>query len=166
MKRITKHFGRTAAAAVVAAGLISTVAVGPANADSKIYFSNQWWGCGTSISSSSVRLTFQCDGNLVLYQISTGRALWASGTDGWGVTRIVWAESGFDQIDFRDNSGNEYCGIPGAAANVGVNGYADVQNDGNFVLYNQSGHAVWASNTDGYRQGSTSLCNGDDYIGE
>ncbi|MFF7357369.1 RHS repeat domain-containing protein [Streptomyces filipinensis] len=37
---------------------------------------------GTSLTSSSVRLTMQADGNLVLSALSSGKTLWSSGTSG------------------------------------------------------------------------------------
>ncbi|MGW1158195.1 ricin-type beta-trefoil lectin domain protein [Streptomyces sp. NPDC002519] len=37
---------------------------------------------GTSLTSDSVRLTMQADGNLVLSELATGRTIWSSGTNG------------------------------------------------------------------------------------
>jgi hypothetical protein len=69
-------------------------------------------------------LVSQADGNLVIYNAISGRALWASNTD------------------------------------VGARTTADMQEDGNFVIYSSSGTALWSTHTQGHRDAY--LCFQDD----
>jgi hypothetical protein len=113
----------------------------------------EWWGPATV-------LKMQSDGNLVLYCQGYGSssAKWATGTV------IPWnspADNGM--VDFQ-NSGNmsvwwEYpnFGPPSYSAKwvsktepptINDRGaYAVVQADGNFVIYDSAGVALWATNT-------------------
>ncbi len=69
-------------------------------------------------------LSMQGDGNLVIYNSSTNKSIWATGTMNKGAVR------------------------------------ADIQSDGNFVLYTSSNVSVWATHTHG--RGVTYLALGDD----
>jgi len=102
------------------------------NAD---WYSNNW----TAAYSSSVHLVFQGDGNLVLYT-NSGGVLWASGSYGQNVTDLDWsASTGGILLKHKDGS---------IACRIGANaqgGWAQVQDDGNFVFYNSQGSATWAA---------------------
>jgi hypothetical protein len=89
-------------------------------------------------------LTFQTDGNLVLYR-DFGGVLWASNTQGWGGYTVVMQADG-NLVMYR--LADEYplwqsgtAGYPGARL--------DVQNDANAVVYDSGNHARWATNTSG-----------------
>jgi hypothetical protein len=84
----------------------------------------------------------QADGNLVLYRVDNGVALWASNTPGQPVTHTVMQSDG--NLVCYDNNGRPYWatntnGNPGA--------WLLVQDDGNLVVYSAGGVALWASNT-------------------
>jgi len=123
------------------------------------------WSCGTASASATVELVFQRDGNLVLYQVSTGKALWATGTYGHGVTTVDFSATIGAVVLYKGSS--KYCAV--GAWNVdpftfrptsskALGGYADVQDDGNFVIYDVNNKAVWASNTYSGKQGSVHGC--------
>jgi pimeloyl-ACP methyl ester carboxylesterase len=86
-------------------------------------------------------LTFQGDGNLVLYRVADGHPLWATHTyapDGETVMQgdgnlVVYDASGVA----RWNSGT--ANYPGAGLFV--------QNDGNVVIYDYYGYPIWATGT-------------------
>jgi hypothetical protein len=73
---------------------------------------------------STFELVSQADGNLVIYNAISTRALWASNTD------------------------------------VGARTTAEIQEDGNFVIYSSSGAALWSTHTQGHRDAY--LCFQDD----
>jgi hypothetical protein len=99
------------------------------------------WGPGTTVYSNSIHLTFQDDGNLVIYSNSTGQALWASGTWGTGVDRLDWS-AGDQAIDlYVGNNAWPLCKIAGYSGSY----RAMVQDDGNFVFYDRNGNATWAT---------------------
>lgn len=126
-----------------------------ASADSSMPFNNSTWGCNTSVSSSSVQLIFQCDGNLVLYRNSDHHALWASGTSGRANTpnTVQWTHiNGMGRISIETGWATVCEAGGGDGATTAV-----VQDDGNFVAYG-SGGAVWASNTAGSQQGNLDEC--------
>ena len=90
-------------------------------------------------ASSSVYLQFQDDGNLVLYRLSDNYVLWASGTEDRGVTDLDWSQSR-GGIILKYSNGSVACYIGSGASN----GWAAVQNDGNFVFYAPGKVAKWA----------------------
>ena len=73
--------------------VISDSAYIPANTELKV--NQRFWS-----RNKSYFLTYQADGNLVLYRsfVSGGRkkmkALWATGTDGWSVGRAIFQGDG------------------------------------------------------------------------
>jgi len=101
---------------------------------------------GQSIKSASGLFEFiqQTDGNLVLYDLSRGVALWASGKNGEPVA-----------VCMMQGDGNlvQYAAGPNAAWASNTSGnpgaYLVVQNDGNVVIYRTNGTAAWATNTAG-----------------
>jgi hypothetical protein len=114
-------------------------------ADGSYLFHGIWgWVSGgyNIATSSTTKLVFQDDGNLVLYCLSNNKAIWASNTAG----------ARGDQVNFQ-NDGNLVIYLEGHAIwDSGTEGnpkdYAVVQNDNNFVIYDGS-TPIWASNTNG-----------------
>lgn len=107
---------------------------------------HEWWGPFTV-------LKMQGDGNLVLYCTGNGQAVWDTGTVN---SYTTW-------VNFEGGSGGGSMVIwtnQGPAGNVALwssltkppthstrGTEAIVQADGNFVIYDGSGNALWASNT-------------------
>ena len=147
-KRLAARVGIPVAAA-------ATLAIGcdmNAYAASMVYpfaTSTPDWYCGHSARSNTVTLIFQCDGNLVLYSNSTGQALWATGSNGTGVDHVDFSAVNAE-IDVKYSNGVIQCRV-GAwnyyGHSLAVGGYADVQDDGNFVIYHAANQPVWASHT-------------------
>lgn len=83
-------------------------------------------------------LTFQTDGNLVLYYRNSSSPIWSSNTVGVGSRAIFQADGNLVVYD-RSNK---------AVFNTNTNNKnADklaVQNDGNLVIYNTSDNPIWA----------------------
>ncbi|MBF0425265.1 MAG: hypothetical protein HQL66_05560 [Magnetococcales bacterium] len=130
-------------------------------------FKRSTWASNTS-GKTSDRIVMQPDGNLVIYNGTS--AVWASNTAGksgaylklWTDgnltivqgSSIVWASN--TKADGILPSGGVLTGGPekkcGSAANCFVSGgngtyYAVFQSDGNFVIYNSSWGAEWATGT-------------------
>ena len=98
---------------------------------------------GQSISSTSMSLTMQSDGNLVAYlktgPSGTGPAMWASGTYGHsGAYAVMQSDGNFVVY----SSGGTALWSTGTSGHSGA--YATLQNDGNFVLYSSGGTALWS----------------------
>ncbi|HVF06159.1 MAG TPA: hypothetical protein VNA20_15055 [Frankiaceae bacterium] len=98
---------------------------------------------GMSLRSADGRylFTLQFDGNLVLYYLPTGRAVWARNAG----TNFVVMQSDGNYVAYVDGGG------PVWATNTAGSGAERlvVQSDGNVVIYAGS-RAVWASNTVGH----------------
>ncbi|MEU9079605.1 hypothetical protein [Kitasatospora sp. NPDC048538] len=153
IRRTASRAALVVGAAATALGLTATAAVADTTA-ANFTLSQPNWRCGESRISGNTRLTFQCDGNLVLYY--GGQALWASGTY-WGnyiPTQVDWSQSGY--IILIDDFGHHLCTI--GATNSAPGGRARIQDDGNFVFYKTNGGAAWASNTYGAGQGNVDYC--------
>ncbi|MDF3291444.1 hypothetical protein [Streptomyces silvisoli] len=113
---------------------------------------NQRLNSGDSLTSGSVRLVMQADGNLVAHLKTGGTsapAVWASGTHGHPGAYTVMQPDG-DLVVYGPNDGP---GTGGAlwSSNTGGNAgaYAVLQDDGNLVVYRQasadSRNALWSS---------------------
>ncbi|MEV4614119.1 hypothetical protein AB0K43_16215 [Kitasatospora sp. NPDC049258] len=139
-------------AAAAALGLAGTDAMADSAAATFTLGQGDWWA-GSSVSSSNTHLDFQSDGNLVLYA-NSGRVLWASGTDGRGVTHVDWSASGY--VKLQDSNNNTLCTVGKLSPAAG--GRAMVQDDGNLVFYRSNGSVAWASDTSGFAQGNTNYC--------
>jgi hypothetical protein len=121
------------------------------------------WSCGQAatdwLGSSGFMLEFQCDGNLVLYALGpeSETPIWASGTDTTAAKKPVtldFSASGY--IKLIDSAGTIVCTM--GALNPAPGGQAVVQNDGNFVFYNTSGTATWATGTYGPKAATLDYC--------
>src|SRR5215472_10262934 len=87
-------------------------------------------------------LIMQSDGNLVLYRVDNGTALWASNTWGQPVTHAIMQADG--NFVCYDANGKAYWAT-GTNGNPGAS--LLVQDDGNLVVYGPSQIPLWASNT-------------------
>jgi pimeloyl-ACP methyl ester carboxylesterase len=100
---------------------------------------------GQSIASSDGRfyLTYQSDGNLVLYR-NDAVPLWHTHTYGTSPGRAIMQLDG--NLVVYDGSGTPIW----ASGTVGFDGaWLVMQTDGNLVIYSPSGAPVWASGTSG-----------------
>lgn len=102
------------------------------------------WAPGSTVLANEVaKLVFEADGNLVLYRIDGadwGR-LWASNSGGKGGNKLVF-----------QNDGNLVIYAPkgpiwATGSNTPNLGNMKLQADSNFVIYESTGKAKWASNT-------------------
>ncbi|BFV61197.1 hypothetical protein KCMC57_up63010 [Kitasatospora sp. CMC57] len=114
------------------------------------------WQARYSYGTLSHSLVLQEDGNFVLYAVNGTRVtpLWASGTDGTGVTRLVWSQSGY--VKLINSSGGIVCTI--GALSPAPGGVARLQSDGNFVFYDTNGSSTWATGTSGGSVGNRNYC--------
>lgn len=114
----------------------------PPTAQGSTIQSGQVLNVGQSINSpnGTYRLTYQPDGNVVLYKGSA--ALWASGTNGKSTGVTIMQPDG--NLVIYDNAGHAVW----ASNTWGQNGnYMKLQDDGNFVMYHADGSPAWATNT-------------------
>jgi hypothetical protein len=95
------------------------------------------------------RLEFQTDGNLALYN-SSGRAIWATGTEGRGATLQVQGDGNVVLYD----SNNRPIWATDTDRNSGA--FLSVQTDGNLVLYRSDRRPIWATGTDGGKRQTVS----------
>lgn len=109
-----------------------------------ILYVNQTLTSNQSLASSSgnYRLTYQSDGNLVVYN-SVDVATWNSGTGGKGVGRLVMQSDGNLVIY---NASNQWLWQT-VTGGTGSNNRLVMQTDGNLVLYTSSNVALWSSGT-------------------
>lgn len=99
---------------------------------------------GDSLECNEYRLTFQRDGNLVLFQ--NGQPLWATGSEGQGATKFLMQQDG-NVVLYQ---GNKPLFATDTDGNSGA--YLRLQSDGNLVVYSRSGEPLWATNTEGGRR--------------
>lgn len=103
---------------------------------------------GESLTSQNglYTLSYQTDGNLVLYRnYSDGRrwAPWASGTSGIA-SKVCIMQSDGNLVIYNTNYNPIW-----ASGSYGHQGSRLlVQDDGNVVIYNTNGQAIWATNTE------------------
>lgn len=152
---LAKHIGKRILAVSATMGAAVALLVGSspaamASSQSIAFGTGGRIDCNWSMTSSSVHLVFQCDGNLVLYRNSDGHAMWASGTTGFGHPNVlIFHEDGF--INLSEGIADK-CQIGTGGAT------AVVQDDGNFVFYGPGGNATWDTGTWGNRQGTVHGC--------
>ncbi|MGW9029485.1 hypothetical protein ACWGQ5_36290 [Streptomyces sp. NPDC055722] len=114
---------------------------------------------GQNITSSSMRLVMQTDGNLVAYLKSGGSrppAVWSSGTSGHTGAYAVMQNDG-NLVVYSQSGGAATGGALWSTHTYGhLGAYADLQDDGNLVVYRQAGTSstdtLWASGTYGHSQ--------------
>jgi RHS repeat-associated protein len=95
---------------------------------------------GTSLTSDSVRLTMQADGNLVLYSLTTGKALWSSSTSG---NPGAWAAFQSGNLVVHDAAATKTLWSSGTSTGTVL----EIQNDANVVMYDGTGAAIWKTDT-------------------
>jgi pimeloyl-ACP methyl ester carboxylesterase len=100
---------------------------------------------GQSVISTDgrFRLSYQNDGNLVLYKTGVA-ALWATNTNGTSPGKVKMQSDG-NLVVY--NSAGTAIWASHTAGHAGA--YLRVQNDGNLVIYSSSGTAIWATGTRG-----------------
>jgi hypothetical protein len=108
------------------------------------------YGPGTTVLANELMtLVFQSDGNLVLYRGSgaDADALWASGTNGKGASKLAFQADG-NLVLYASRGGKD---APIWASNTAGQGVATLalQDDCNLVLYDAAGKPHWASGTAG-----------------
>ena len=84
------------------------------------------------------RLTYQFDGNLVLYDDMTGVALWGTNTGGRGAGQALLQTDGNFVVS---GPSGEVHWTSGTAGNPRA--YLVLQNDGNLVIYRADGRPAW-----------------------
>jgi cytochrome c peroxidase len=101
---------------------------------------------GTNIQSCNraYRLSFQSDGNLVLYRNGGGGALWASGTVGVGADRVRFQSDGNVVIRTASGSSVWSTGTNGTGAS-----FMRVHDDGRLRAYAGDGSVVWDAADEG-----------------
>ena len=149
--------GRTKLARAVTvcgiAAAATTLAVTSASADTICaYFStsqpdwsaknNTTWGSwvlSQGPTYNSIYIDFRADGDLLVIRQRDKAVMWASGTSNIGVTDLDWS-SAAGGILLKNAKGSVICQIGGGAST----GHAQVQEDGNFVFYNDLNEATWS----------------------
>lgn len=96
------------------------------------------------------RFYLQSDGNLVLRDWGTRAALWASGTQGKGGTRLTVQSDGNIVLYTSSNKAVWASNTQGTGANRLV-----LQDDANLVLYTGAGQSVWSTQTGSTNGGNT-----------
>jgi hypothetical protein len=128
-----------AVTALVIAGLMAASAPGGAATTGAIALGTRILpGQSVPSANGSHQLVMQTDGNLVVYS-SDGRALWTSGTAGRGAAFVAGADGNLAVVNRT--------GRPVWTSATGGKhaGRLLVQNDGNVVLYRNSGGVLWAT---------------------
>jgi hypothetical protein len=128
-----------AVSALVVAGLMSASAPGGAATAGAIALGTRMTpGQSVLSANGSHQLVMQSDGNLVVYS-SDGRALWTSRSAGRGAAFVAGADGNLAVVDRT--------GHPVWTSATGRKGAGRllVQNDGNVVLYRNSGGVLWAT---------------------
>ena len=97
-------------------------------------------GAGINSCLGAAHLEHQSDGNLVVYQYSTGQALWSSVTAGANTAALAMQTDG-NLVLYGPSS--EVFWLTNTANHAGA--YAAIQDDCNFVIYH-GGAAIWATN--------------------
>ncbi|MFJ5305657.1 ricin-type beta-trefoil lectin domain protein [Streptomyces sp. NPDC088350] len=96
---------------------------------------------GTSLTSDSVRLAMQADGNLVLSSLSTGKTLWSAGTSGNPGAFATLRSDG----NFVVYNAGATTALWSTGTTTGTT--LQIQNDANTVLYDSTGATIWKTDT-------------------
>ncbi|MGW5258846.1 hypothetical protein ACWERW_39220 [Streptomyces sp. NPDC004012] len=123
----------------------------PAPAAGAFIYPGQHLSPGHSLSSSTMTLTMQTDGNLVAYLKTgkgTGQAIWSSRTGGNPGAYAVMQTDG-NLVVYKSTGGPGTGGVLWSSRTNGNQGaYATVQDDGNVVVYAKASTSpLWASGT-------------------
>lgn len=89
------------------------------------------------------RLVYQFDGNLVLYRVANGSALWSSNTGGSSAGQTAMQGDG-NLVVYDQGGVARWASYTGTSATRLV-----VQNDGNLVIRDAADHPLWDSKTGG-----------------
>ncbi|MFJ4796331.1 DUF6531 domain-containing protein [Kitasatospora purpeofusca] len=97
---------------------------------------------GATLTSNTVRLTMQSDGNLVLSSNATNQPLWTSNTAGHpGATATLQADGNLVVQD----TGRATLWASNTGANPGAR--ASLQDDGDLAVYTSAGKRIWTTDT-------------------
>ncbi|OIJ68462.1 polymorphic toxin-type HINT domain-containing protein [Streptomyces mangrovisoli] len=97
---------------------------------------------GTSLTSDSVRLTMQADGNLVLSALATGKTIWSSGTSG---NPGAWAKFGTDGNLVLFSTAAVQLWTTGLTATTGAT--FQIRNDSTAAVVSSGGSTLWKQGT-------------------
>jgi hypothetical protein len=103
----------------------------------------QWTTC----KGNTMDLNMQTDGNLVLYV--NGQHKWASDTSS-SIGNYVWFEPNGALRVYNIDSWTGEVYLAWSSGTGGKGTRLSLQDDGNVVIYNASGTAIWATHTSGY----------------
>jgi hypothetical protein len=135
---------------LVLLSLLAAVSTEASAIDYSTLFQNQILFKGQRLVANGClsRLEMQSDGNLVLYDLSSGRALWTSNTVGRNGYTIMQSDGNLVMYNWNN--------VPFWSTNTwGHNGgHLVMQDDANLVVYHNS-TPLWASNTNRESLGST-----------
>lgn len=115
-------------------------------------YADQWLDRGRNWTFGNADLRMQTDGNLVIYQRSTGVAKWSTGTWGSGATQMLFQGEANLGVWTSGWASRVWVNTPNARCAAGASPVLGLQADSNFVIYcYRSGYVVpvWASNTAG-----------------
>lgn len=104
---------------------------------------------GQSLSSGNgkYRLTYQTDGNLVLYRTRDNFALWSTKTDGKPAGKCAMQDDG-NFVMYKPNGEFIWASVKNwDIPNPCTGKYLVMQDDGNAVIYDDNDNAVWSSGT-------------------
>ncbi|WP_327404297.1 polymorphic toxin-type HINT domain-containing protein [Streptomyces sp. NBC_01288] len=99
---------------------------------------------GTSLTSDSVRLSMQADGNLVLSALATGKTVWSSGTSG---NAGAWAKFGTDGNLAVYSTAAAQLWSTGLTASTGAT--FQVRDDSTAAVVSSAGSVLWKQGTAG-----------------
>ncbi|MFC4032341.1 polymorphic toxin-type HINT domain-containing protein [Streptomyces polygonati] len=107
----------------------------------KVLASGATLASGASMVSDSVRLTMQTDGNLVMYSLKSGQALWASNTAGHPGAVATMGTDG--NLTVHTATGTVLWSTGTSAAGS----FAQLQDDGQLIVFNTSSVSQWKTPT-------------------
>jgi hypothetical protein len=98
---------------------------------------------GQSLNSvnGTHRLSYQTDGNLVVYRVSDGAAVWNAETSGKAPGRVCMQVDGNLVMYGPDGAAQWFTGTNSPA---NANSELVMQTDGNLIIYNSNGAAIWS----------------------
>ena len=96
---------------------------------------------GATLTSNTARLAMQADGNLVLYSLKSGQALWASGTPGHPGATATMGTDGNLAVKATDGT------VLWSTGTTSPGAHATVQDNSNFIVYDTTGATVWSTKT-------------------